>query len=103
MQGTYDDQCEMLFIKLSNILTDMIVQCKAALKSKVDITEKDMILAEERDREKIIMRELQKPISQQRRNTGSSSEVIQHSLQHQMDMNAQVIINAPIPAQCEFP
>ncbi|CAG8526557.1 3490_t:CDS:2 [Diversispora eburnea] len=50
MQRNYDDQDEMLSI-LNKILADMIVQ----------------------DREKIITRELQGPIGQRKRNTGSLS------------------------------
>ncbi|RHZ70582.1 hypothetical protein Glove_269g62 [Diversispora epigaea] len=75
MHRAYDDQDGML-LKVNEKLADMIVQGKAALKSKVDITEVDMILAEERDREQRIMRELglQTPVSRRRRNTGSSSD-----------------------------
>lgn len=75
MQRTYDDQDEML-LKVNEKLADMIIQGKAALKSKVDVTEVDMILAEEREREKRIMKELglQTPVGRRRRNTGSSSD-----------------------------
>ncbi|CAG8535818.1 6439_t:CDS:2 [Diversispora eburnea] len=75
MHRAYDDQDEML-LKVNEKLADMIVQGKAALKSKVDITEVDMILAEEKDREQRIMRELglHTPVSRRRRNTGSSSD-----------------------------
>ena len=53
----------------------MIAEGRAALTSTVDVTEVEMMMAEEREREEKIMRDLgiQTPISSRRRRTGSSS------------------------------
>ncbi|CAG8484341.1 7422_t:CDS:2 [Paraglomus occultum] len=69
----FDDEDD-LFSKFSGKLADMVAEGKAALTSTVDVTEVEMMMAEEREREEKIRRDLgiQAPISRRRR-TGSSS------------------------------
>ncbi|RIB10649.1 hypothetical protein C2G38_2043315 [Gigaspora rosea] len=70
----YDDQDAML-LKVNEKLADMISQGKAALISKVDVTEVEIMLAEEKEREERIMKELglQSSTTRRRRLTGGSS------------------------------
>ncbi|CAG8567237.1 7364_t:CDS:2 [Funneliformis caledonium] len=74
--GSYDDPDELL-LKVNDKLSDMIAQGRAALTSQVDITEVDMLLAEEREREERIMKEfgLQTPVGRKgRKNAVYSSD-----------------------------
>ncbi|GBC03976.1 hypothetical protein RclHR1_05430006 [Rhizophagus clarus] len=69
--GKYDDP-EQLLLKVNDKLSDMIAQGRAALTSTVDITEVDMLLAEEKERDERIMKEfgLQTPVGRKgRKNT----------------------------------
>jgi hypothetical protein len=63
---------EKLLLKVNDTLSDMIAHARAALTSTVDVTEVDMLLAEEREREEKIMKELglQTPVGRKgRKNT----------------------------------
>ncbi|CAG8702927.1 913_t:CDS:2 [Gigaspora margarita] len=73
-QSRYDDQDAML-LKVNEKLADMISQGKAALKSKVDVSEVEIMLAEEKEREERIMKGLglQSSTTRRRRLTGGSS------------------------------
>ncbi|RIA90988.1 hypothetical protein C1645_768616 [Glomus cerebriforme] len=69
--GKYDDPDELL-LKVNDKLSDMIEQGRAALTSTVDVTEVEMLLAEERERDERIMKELglQTPVGRRvRKNT----------------------------------
>jgi hypothetical protein len=55
--GKYDDP-EQLLLKVNDKLSDMIAQGRAALTSTVDVTEVEMLLAEERERDERIMKEI---------------------------------------------
>ncbi|CAG8537620.1 214_t:CDS:2 [Acaulospora morrowiae] len=74
-QRGYEDQDQML-LKVNEKLADMITQGKAALRSTVNVTEVEIMLAEEKERSERIMKEvsLQAPTNRRRRNTGSSSD-----------------------------
>ncbi|CAB4416620.1 unnamed protein product [Rhizophagus irregularis] len=63
------DDDEDIFLKFNCKLSDMIAEGKAALNSKVEVTEVEMILAEEKEREERIMKEfgIQSPISRRAR------------------------------------
>ncbi|RGB40913.1 hypothetical protein C1646_686785 [Rhizophagus diaphanus] len=63
-----DDE-EDIFLKFNCKLSDMIAEGKAALNRKVEVTEVEMILAEEKEREERIMKEfgIQSPISRRAR------------------------------------
>jgi len=58
-----------IFLKFNCKLTDMIAEGKAALNSKVEVTELEMLLAEEKEREERIMKEfgIQSPINRRPR------------------------------------
>ncbi len=65
-----------IFLKFNCRLTDMIDEAKTALNSTADVTEVDMMLAEEKEREERIMKEIgiQTPVSRRaRRLIGSST------------------------------
>jgi len=66
---------EDIFLKFNCKLADMIAEGKAALNSTVDVTDVEMMLAEEKEREERIMREfgIQTPISRRARRLTSSS------------------------------
>jgi len=69
--GKYDDP-EQLLLKVNDKLSDMIAEGRAALTSTVDVTEVEMILAEERERDERIAKEigLQTPVGRKgRKNT----------------------------------
>ncbi|CAJ0630290.1 2338_t:CDS:10 [Entrophospora sp. SA101] len=74
-----DSECtnqDELLLRINQKLSDMIAQGKAALTSTVEVTEVEMMLIEEREREERIMRELglQTPVGRHnRRFTNSSS------------------------------
>uniref|UniRef100_A0A1D1XUW1 Uncharacterized protein n=1 Tax=Anthurium amnicola TaxID=1678845 RepID=A0A1D1XUW1_9ARAE len=55
--GKYDDPEELL-LKVNDKLSDMIAQGRAALTSTVDVTEVEILLAEEREKEERIMKEV---------------------------------------------
>jgi hypothetical protein len=55
--GKYDDPEELL-LKVNDKLSDMIAQGRAALTSTVDVTEVEMLLAEEREKDERIMKEV---------------------------------------------
>ncbi|PKB93020.1 hypothetical protein RhiirA5_442603 [Rhizophagus irregularis] len=59
-----DDDVDIIFERLNCKISDMIAEGEAALNSKVEITEVDMILAEEKEYEEQIMKEfgIQTPI-----------------------------------------
>lgn len=63
------DEEEDIFLKFNCKLSDMIAEGKAALNSKVEVTEVEMILAEEKEREERIMKEfgIKTPISRRAR------------------------------------
>ncbi|PKC71355.1 hypothetical protein RhiirA1_413323 [Rhizophagus irregularis] len=66
--GKYDDP-EQLLLKVNDKLSDMIAQGRAALTSTVDVTEVEMLLAEERERDERIAKEigLQTPVGRKGR------------------------------------
>ncbi|CAI2182270.1 12911_t:CDS:2 [Funneliformis geosporum] len=72
--GSCDDPDELL-LKVNDKLSDMIAQGRAALTSQVDISEVDMLLAEEREREERIMKELglQTPVGRKGRKNAAYS------------------------------
>ncbi|CAG8729253.1 19397_t:CDS:2, partial [Dentiscutata erythropus] len=74
-QSRYDDQDAML-LKVNEKLAEMISQGKDALNSTVNVTEVEIMLAEEKERENRIMKELglQSSTTRRRRLTGSSSD-----------------------------
>ncbi|CAG8434454.1 13772_t:CDS:2 [Funneliformis mosseae] len=63
-----------IFLKFNCKLTDLIAEGQAALTSKVDVTEVEMMLAEEREREERILKEFGIQTRRARRLTGSSSK-----------------------------
>ncbi|CAG8571055.1 11766_t:CDS:2 [Ambispora gerdemannii] len=69
------DEDDDIVLKLNGKLSDMIAEGKAALTSTVDVTEVEMILAEEREREERILRDLGQSSStrRHRRMVSSSS------------------------------
>jgi hypothetical protein len=71
----HEDEDEDIFLKFNCKLSDMIAEGKAALTSKVDVTDVEIMLAEEKEREERIMRELgiQTPINRRARRLTSSS------------------------------
>jgi hypothetical protein len=60
---------EDIFLKFNCKLSDMIAEGKAALNSKVEVTELEMLLAEEKERDERIMKEfgIQTPINRRAR------------------------------------
>ncbi|PKC67281.1 hypothetical protein RhiirA1_386510 [Rhizophagus irregularis] len=64
-----DDDVDIIFERLNCKISDMIAEGEAALNSKVEITEVDMILAEEKEYEERIMKEfgIQTPIRRRAR------------------------------------
>lgn len=70
-----EDEEEDIFLKFNCKLADMIAEGKAALTSKVNVTDVEMMLAEEKEREERIMKELgiQTPINRRARRLTSSS------------------------------
>ncbi|PKK61015.1 hypothetical protein RhiirC2_792448 [Rhizophagus irregularis] len=64
-----DDDVDIIFERLNCKISDMIAEGEAALNSKVEITEVDMILAEEKEYEERIMKEfgIQTPIHRRAR------------------------------------
>ncbi|RIA95866.1 hypothetical protein C1645_872492 [Glomus cerebriforme] len=71
--NNHDD--DDIFLKFNCKLADMIAEGRAALTSKVDVTDVEMMLAEEKEREERIMKELgiQTPISRRARRLTNSS------------------------------
>ncbi|CAI2165764.1 25_t:CDS:2 [Funneliformis geosporum] len=62
-----------IFLKFNCKLTDLIAEGQAALTSTVDVTEVEMMLAEERERDERIMKEFGIQTRRPRRLTGSST------------------------------
>ncbi|RGB22452.1 hypothetical protein C1646_776077 [Rhizophagus diaphanus] len=64
-----DDDEDIIFKRLNCKIPDIIAEVNAALNSKAEVTEVDMILAEEKEREERIMKEfgIQTPISRRAR------------------------------------
>ncbi|PKC57095.1 hypothetical protein RhiirA1_473014 [Rhizophagus irregularis] len=64
-----DDDVDIIYERLNSKISDMIAEGEAALISKVEITEVDMILAEEKEYEERIMKEfgIQTPLRRRAR------------------------------------
>nr|CAG8602787.1 14572_t:CDS:2 [Entrophospora candida] len=94
------DQDELL-LKVNEKLSDMISQGTAALNSTVDVTEVEMMLSEEREREEKIMRELglQSPIGRRnKRFTNSPSS----DYEYYSSLSDSGSYSAPETSYCEY-
>ncbi|CAJ0630294.1 2342_t:CDS:2 [Entrophospora sp. SA101] len=94
------DQDELL-LKVNEKLSDMISQGTAALNSTVDVTEVEMMLSEEREREEKIMRELglQSPVGRRnKRFTNSPSS----DYEYYSSLSDSGSYSAPETSYCEY-
>ncbi|CAJ0854432.1 13391_t:CDS:2, partial [Entrophospora sp. SA101] len=94
------DQDELL-LKVNEKLSDMISQGTAALNSTVDVTEVEMMLSEEREREERIMRELglQSPVGRRnKRFTNSPSS----DYEYYSSLSDSGSYSAPETSYCEY-
>ncbi|CAG8484361.1 7423_t:CDS:2 [Paraglomus occultum] len=92
----FDDEDD-LFLKFNCKLADMIAEGRAALTSTVDVTEVEMMMAEEREREEKIRRDLgiQTPISRRRRTGSSSSDIDYFAASHIDNTSSPVTYTSP--------